>query len=112
MDEHGNVDSEVSVTDYVFPGHFYSEDPEVSFFGTTVDLEGSKLVVTVGYTNITYIIEQQDEDWMTRFKIKPLSPDGLLWEDFAQVAALSGDTLLLGTPGEFGEAAYVFDLPD
>jgi hypothetical protein len=33
-----------------------------------------------------------------------------MWEDFAQVVAINGDTLLLGTPGEFGNSAYVFNL--
>lgn len=107
-----DAEPQYSLTGYVFPGHFYSENPEVSFFGTTVDLDGAALAVTAGYTNMTYIFEQQSQDWAARFKIRPRSPDGGVWEDFAQVAALSGDTLLLGTPGEFGDAVYVIDLPD
>ncbi len=108
----GNAEPETTPSPYVFPGHFYSENPDVSFFGATVDLDEQDLVVTSGYTNITYVFEQQDGDWGARFKIKPRAPENGLWEDFAQVAALSGDTVLLGAPGEFGDAAYVFELPD
>lgn len=111
INQQENTKPDGVVTGYVFPGHFYSEKPEVSFFGATVDLHEQVLAVTAGYTNITYVFEQQSPDWIPRFKIRPHSPDGF-WEDFAQVAALGDDTLLLGTPGEFGDAAYVFELPD
>lgn len=103
----------------VFPGHLYSEDPEISFFGATADLDGNRLAVTAGFANATYIFERQGEDWSYRFSISPSREDVkgwedfedvMIWEDFAQVAAISGDTLLLGTPGEFGDSAYVFSL--
>jgi len=95
---------------FVFPGDVYSENPEISFFGATIDLDDDLLVVTAGYANATYVFEHQGQDWLYRFRIVPRPEKAGLWEDFAQVVTISGDTLLLGTPGEFGDAAYVFDL--
>jgi hypothetical protein len=45
-----------------------------------------------------------------RFSVAPGRNDTELWEDFAPVVTISGETLLLGTPGEFGNSAYVFNL--
>lgn len=93
----------------VFPGHLYSSAPEISFFGATVDLDGKRLGVTSGYANATHLFERSEDNWHYRLLISP--SDGEMWEDYAQVVALSGDTLLLGTPGEFGNSAWFFDLP-
>jgi hypothetical protein len=107
--EQGVIDKAVFYASVVFPGDLISADPKISFFGTTVDLDGNRLAVTAGFANATYIFERQGQGWVYRYSLTP-SPDGELWEDYAQVVALSGDTLLLGTPGEFGNSAYVFDL--
>jgi hypothetical protein len=95
---------------FVFPGDVYSENPEISFFGETVDLDENLLAVTAGYANATYVFERRGQDWLYQFRIAPRPEEPGLWEDFAQRVTISGDTLLLGTPGEFGDAAYVFDL--
>lgn len=101
---------ESAFASFVFPGDLYSERPEVSFFGATVDLDGNQLAVTSGFANATYVFEHRGKDWVYKFGIKP-APEGQLgWEDYAQVVKLSGSMLLLGTPGEFGNSAYVFDL--
>lgn len=94
----------------VFPGNWYSEKPEITFFGATVDVDGDLLAATAGYANATYVFERQGESWLYRYRVTA-GERGAQWEDFAQVAALSGDTLLLGTPGEFGNSAHVFRLP-
>jgi hypothetical protein len=94
----------------VFPGHLLSEEPEISFFGATVALDGDRLAVTAGFANATYLFERREEGWVYRSKFTPRREDGGMWEDFAQVVAINGDTLLLGTPGEFGNSAYVFNL--
>jgi hypothetical protein len=94
----------------VFPGHLLSEEPEISFFGATVALDGDRLAVTAGFANATYLFERREEGWVYRTKFTPRREDGSMWEDFAQVVAINGDTLLLGTPGEFGNSAYVFNL--
>jgi hypothetical protein len=97
-----------NIADVVFPGHLFSEAPAITFFGATVDLDVNQLAVTSGYANTTYVFERQELDWLYRFKIR--SNDGEMSEDYAQVATISGDTLLLGTPGEFGNSAHVFRL--
>ena len=95
---------------FVFPGHLWSANPEISFFGATVDLDGDQLAVTGGFANATYIFERGGKGWVYRFSIKPINEKLELWEDFAQVVKIDGHTLLLGTPSEFGNSAYVFDL--
>jgi hypothetical protein len=94
----------------VFPGDILSDNPAVSFFGSTVDLDGNRLAVTSGYANATYVFEGGGQNWTYRFSLAPGRTSGEGWEDYAQVVRLSGDTLLLGTPGEFGNSAYVFNL--
>ena len=95
---------------YVFPGHIYSEKPEISFFGATVDLDGEQLAVTAGYANGTYVFERQGEEWFYRYRLYPDQSRETGSEDFAQVVSIDGCTLLLGTPGEFGGTAHVFDI--
>jgi hypothetical protein len=94
----------------VFPGHIFSEKPEISFFGATVDLEGEQLAVTAGFANGTYIFERQGEEWFYRYRLFPGQSRDTGLEDFAQVVSIEGCTLILGTPGEFGGTAHVFDI--
>jgi hypothetical protein len=95
---------------FVFPGHIYSEKPEISFFGATVDLDGEQLAVTAGYANGTYVFERRGEEWVYKFRLFPGQTAKGGMEDFAQVVSIDGCTLLLGTPGEFGATAHVFDI--
>jgi hypothetical protein len=88
----------------------FSEEPETSFFGATVDLDQDHLAVTSGFANATHVFERQGQDWAYRFRLIPARKAGEAWEDYAQIAAIDGCTLLLGAPGEFGNSAYVFDL--
>jgi len=94
---------------FIFPGHIFSANPEISFFGATLDFDGNLLAITAGYANTTYVFERTGQAWTYRFSLKP-TPTGEVWEDSAQVVAVSGHTLLLGTPSEFGNSAYVFDI--
>jgi hypothetical protein len=112
-DETGSgFSSSADLSDFVFPGVLWSEKPEITFFGATVDLDGDQLAVTAGFANATYVFENKDGEWVYRLSVKPTNEKMELWEDFAQVVKISGPTLLLGTPGEFGNSAYVFDLCD
>lgn len=90
-------------------GDRYSDNPGISFFGATVALDGNWLAVTAAYANTAYVFERQGQDWVYQFRATP-GPEA--WEDFGQVVKISGRTLLLGAPGEFGFSAYVFPLPD
>jgi hypothetical protein len=93
-----------------FPGDIYSEEPQISFFGATVDLDGGQLAVTAGYANGTYVFEQKVEEWVYKFRLYPGQTAKEVAEDYAQVVKIDGCTLLLGTPGEFGATAHVFDI--
>ena len=95
---------------YIFPGHLYSEDPEITFFGAMVDLEENMLAVTAGYANTAHVFVRRGEDWLYRFRIALGERGAGSREDYGQPVAISGRTLLLGTPGEFGNSAYVFSL--
>jgi hypothetical protein len=95
---------------FVFPGDLYSADPEISYFGATLDLDMDRLAVTAGFANATYVFERQRGNWAYRFRIIPTRVSEGSWEDYAHIAVVSGCSLLLGTPGEFGDSAYVFDL--
>ena len=97
---------------YIYPGHFFSAVPQITFFGATVDLDGDHLVVTSGFSNSTYLFERQDGNWTYRLRLKPLNKKVELWEDPTQGVALHGRMFVLGTPSEFGNSAYVFDLCD
>lgn len=106
-----DFDREAFLASFVSPGSFYSEDPEVSFFGARVDLDGNRLAATAGFANATYVFERQGQDWIYKYSLTPRREGAGVWEDFGQAVAISDHTLLLGTPGEFGDSAYVFDLP-
>ncbi len=109
--EQGDFDETTFMASTIFPGHIFSADPEISFFGATVALDGNQLAATAGFANATYLFEQQGQDWVYRFKITPVHEGEEIWEDYAQVVRINGSTLLLGTPGEFGDSAFVFKLP-
>jgi len=94
----------------VFPGHILSAIPEISFFGATVDLDGSHLAVTSGFANSTYLFERQGGEWIYLLRLKPKNVKVEVWEDSTQPVKISDHTLLLGTPSEFGNSAYVFRL--
>lgn len=94
----------------VFPGHIFSEIPEISFFGATVDLDGNRLAVTSGFANSTYLFERQGGKWIYLLRLKPKNVKVEVWEDSTQPVKISDHTLLLGTPSEFGNSAYVFRL--
>ena len=95
---------------YIFPGNIYSETPEISFFGAGVSLDDNRLAVTSGFANVTYIFEQTDGNWEYQLGIRPQNIKIELWEDSSQSVVLNGNTLVVGTPSEFGNSAYVFDV--
>jgi hypothetical protein len=74
-DEQGMIDEATFYASVVFPGDVFSEDPQTSFFGATVDLDGKRLAVTAGFANATYVFDHPGQDWVYRFSITP-SPDG------------------------------------
>jgi hypothetical protein len=112
IDPNTGLSASIDWSGFVFPGSIFSENPEVTFFGATLDLDGDRLAVTSGFANSTYLFERQEGSWAYRLRLKPLNKKEELWEDPTQPVALHGRTLVLGTPSEFGNSAYVFDLCD
>lgn len=110
IDPNTGLSASIDWSGFVFPGSIFSENPEITFFGATVDLDGDQLAVTAGFANATYVFERNGEGWVYRFSVKPANEKMEVWEDSAQIVKISGSTLLLGTPSEFGNSAFVFDI--
>ena len=110
--EPNDFDEAAYFDSYIFPGNAYSETPEISFFGATVSLDANRLAVTSGFANVTYIFERMNGNWEYQLSIRPQNAKVELWEDYTQPVAADNNTLLVGTPSEFGNSAYVFNLCD
>jgi hypothetical protein len=110
IDPSTGLSAAIDWSGFVFPGSIFSENPEVTFFGATLDLDGSRLAVTSGFANSTYLFEQQGGVWTLSIRLKPKNVKVEVWEDYTQPVKTSGHTLVLGTPSEFGNSGYVFDL--
>jgi hypothetical protein len=85
-------------------------EPGATFFGAYVDIEGNRLAVIATFANTVYVFERQGPGWVYRFRISPGADYG---DDFQRrTVAMSGNDLLLGSPGELGGGyAFVFNLP-
>lgn len=105
--EAGIFDEE-RLRELVFPGRWYSSNPAITFFGATVDFDGDRLSVTSGFANTAHVFEFDGGLWRYLARVSPTDQE--VTEDYAVVAALSGDALLFGAPGEFGNSAYFFSL--
>ena len=85
-------------------------DAGAAFFGASVEFEGNRLAVVSTFANTVYVFERQGPDWIYQFRITPGADYG---DDFQRrTVAMSGNVLLLGSPGELGGGyAFVFNLP-
>jgi hypothetical protein len=83
-------------------------NPGATFFGAAVAFDQSRLAVISTFANTVYVFEPQEADWAYQFRITP----GQIGDTFQRrTAAMSGDQLLLGSPGELGGGyIFVFDL--
>jgi hypothetical protein len=80
--------------------HFFGPHPGSVFFGAYVDFDGNRLAVISTFANTIYVFERQGSDWVYQFRITPWP---VLGDDFQRrVVAMSGDDLLIGSPGELG----------
>lgn len=81
-----------------------------AFFGAFVDIEGSRLGVVSTFANAAYVFERQESGWAYRYRITPGPQVG---DDFMRrTVAMSGDKLVLGSPGELGGGdAFIFTVP-
>jgi hypothetical protein len=89
---------------------FFISDPAAAFFGSSVDIEGNRLAVVATFANTVDIFERQGRDLAYRYRISPGTDNS---DDFQlRTAAMSGSTLLLGSPSELGSGEIiVFNLP-
>ena len=88
---------------------FFSSDPASAFFGSAVDIEGNRLAVIATFANTVDVFDRQGRDWVYRYRISP----GIDYIDDFQLrtVAMSGNTLVQGSPGELGGGEiFVFDL--
>lgn len=98
------------------------EQPKVPPFGWGVDISGNLLVVgspwNAGSQGAAFVYERfLDRDkWVWRLQNKVTAPDGKILDLFGTSAAISGKTIVVGSPGsdikkvKWDEgAAYIFD---
>jgi FG-GAP repeat len=88
----------------------------VGGFGFSLDLEGDILAVGAGLessqglgSGAVYLYRRQGGSWQELLKLWPAEQD---YEGsyFGRDLALSGDTLLVAAPGEFGNAVYIYEV--
>lgn len=88
-----------------------SPEPGATFFGAFVRSDvGNRLAVISTFANTVYVFERQGVDWIYRYLVTPAPGFG---DDFQRrTVAMSGDDMLLGSPGELGGGElFVFNLP-
>ncbi len=84
-------------------------------FGSSVALQGDFLVVGAGGDDDSgflggsaYVFRRSGSEWIDQLKL--IASDEALGAFFGSVAAVSGNTIVIGAPSEYGHAAYVYDL--
>jgi hypothetical protein len=82
-------------------------EPGPVFFGAFVDFEGTRLAVVSTFANAVYIFDRQNSEWVYSFRLVPAAGDTFQ----RRTVAMSGEELLLGSPGELGGGyLFLFDL--
>lgn len=86
-------------------------------FGSSVALEGDLLVVGAAgdssqgmWSGSAYLFRKQGESWIDVQKLWPDEQDYVVGAFFGSELALSGDTLLVAAPSEYGNAVYVYQI--
>ncbi len=83
----------------------FSQDTGAAFFGAFVRFEEQRLAVVSTFANAVYVFEHQGSDWIYQARITPAPNFG---DDFQRrTVAMSGDSLVMGSPGELG-GGYIF----
>ena len=91
---------------------FFGPDPDVIFFGAFVEIEGNRLAVVSTFANTAYVFERLGTDWIYRLRIIPVDEGGDPDDFQRRTTAMSGNNLLMGSPGELGGGeVYLFNLP-
>lgn len=90
--------------------------PYFAAFGSSVDLEGNLLMVgAVGdsilgsWAGSVYLFRKQGDRWIDLIKLWPEEAD-YLGGFFGADLQLSGNTLLVAAPSEYGNAVYIYEI--
>jgi hypothetical protein len=85
-------------------------------FGSAIALQGDLLVVGASadssqglWAGSAYMFRRQGDTWLDMLKLWPVEAD-YLGAFFGAALELSGNTLLLAAPAEFGNAVYVYEI--
>lgn len=91
-----------------------SFNPYFTGFGSSVDLEGDLLAVGAGgdssqglWAGSVYLFHRQGDRWIDLLKLWPDEAD-YLGGFFGADLRLSGNTLLVAAPSEYGNAVYIY----
>ncbi len=89
-------------------------NPYFTGFGSSIDLEGDLLAVGAGgdssqglWAGSVYLFHRQGERWIDLLKLWPDEAD-YLGGFFGADLRLSGNTLLVAAPSEYGNAVYIY----
>lgn len=90
--------------------------PFFAAFGSSVDLEGDILLVGAAgdsdqglWAGSAYLFHKQGERWIDLLKLWPDEAD-YLGGSFGADLKLSGNTLLVAAPSEYGNAVYIYEI--
>ncbi len=90
--------------------------PFFAAFGTSVDVEGDILLVGAGWDSSqglvagsAYLFRKQGDRWIDLLKLWPDEVD-YLGGFFGADLRLSGNTLLVAAPSEYGNAVYIYEV--
>jgi hypothetical protein len=78
-----------------------------TFFGSSVALQGDLLLVGSRFSSAVFIYQGQRASWTDQLKVIIDQGPG---EFEAWPVAIDGDTVVRGSPGEFGNSAHVFEI--
>ena len=77
------------------------------YFGSAVGLDGDLLLVGLRFSSMVYVFQGQGAAWTDQLKV--VLEDGF-GEPKAWPIAIDGRRVVRGTPGEFGNSAFAFEL--
>lgn len=77
------------------------------FFGSALALDGDLLLVGLRFSSMVYVFQGQGASWTDQLKV--VLEDGV-GEAAAWPLAIDGRRVARGTPGEFGNSAFAFEL--